>query len=289
MPTVETNSPVEVEVNVTTEAPTIDVQIDGYLKSEMFVVDIIYRVLPSGSFDPPTEQWEMSATANEIADAVAHGKTVVGHRITSDTGALFTGGYVECLFDGVDDMLPTVSATFRDITTTGITSYTVRGASNVASVNTVPFSTEGGTLLVTFSHNGERWVADKTFAEVTAAIADGAYVYATDTNDTYYTLMWCDPSPNDGEVMFTSAGDQIWGVTLRHDEDVDMFATSFATETWVQNQGYLKQHQSLADYQTKAITDAGGYYTTDTVEGALQEIGAELAGINTLIGSGVIA
>ena len=44
----------------------------------------------------------------------------------------------------------------------------------------------------------------------------------------------------------------------------------------------------LTNYQTKAITDTGGYYTTDTVDGALQEIGAELAGINTLIGSGVI-
>ena len=41
-------------------------------------------------------------------------------------------------------------------------------------------------------------------------------------------------------------------------------------------------------FQTQAITDTGGYYTTDTVEGALQEIGAELAGVNTLIGSGVI-
>lgn len=40
--------------------------------------------------------------------------------------------------------------------------------------------------------------------------------------------------------------------------------------------------------QTKSITDTGNYYTTDTVDGALQEIGAELAGINTLIGSGVI-
>lgn len=40
--------------------------------------------------------------------------------------------------------------------------------------------------------------------------------------------------------------------------------------------------------QSKAITDTGGYYTTDTVDGALQEIGAELAGVNTLIGSGVI-
>ena len=53
--------------------------------------------------------------------------------------------------------------------------------------------------------------------------------------------------------------------------------------------GYLTQHQSLTAYQTKAITDTGGYFTTDTVEGALQEIGAEIAGINTLIGTGVIS
>jgi hypothetical protein len=275
MPSVETNSPVEVEVNVTTEAPTIDVQIDGYLKSEMFVVDIEYRWIQSSNiYDPPTYRWEMSATANEIADAVARGKKIVGHRITNSEGALLNG-YTECLFDGVSNY-PPVSAAFGEITSTGITYYTVHGDSNVVSTNTVPFSTEGGTLLVTFSHNGERWVADKTFAEVTAAIADGAYVHATD-GAVFYTLTDCDPRPNDGAVTFTSAGDPIWGVTLWHDEDVDTFDASFATETWVQN-----------GYQAKSITDAGGYYTNDTVEGALQEIGAELAGINTLIGSGVI-
>ena len=42
-----------------------------------------------------------------------------------------------------------------------------------------------------------------------------------------------------------------------------------------------------AALQPKSITDAGGHFTTDTVEGALQEIGAELAGINTLLGSGI--
>lgn len=46
---------------------------------------------------------------------------------------------------------------------------------------------------------------------------------------------------------------------------------------------------AIALLQSKAITDTGGYFTTDTVEGALQEIGAELAGINTLIGNGVIS
>ena len=47
-------------------------------------------------------------------------------------------------------------------------------------------------------------------------------------------------------------------------------------------------HPTDTSRQSTAITDAGGYYTTDTVEGALQEIGAELSGINTLIGTGVI-
>lgn len=51
----------------------------------------------------------------------------------------------------------------------------------------------------------------------------------------------------------------------------------------------LQEHQSLAQYQAQAIADTGDYYTDDTVEGALQEIGAELSGINTLLGSGVIA
>lgn len=45
----------------------------------------------------------------------------------------------------------------------------------------------------------------------------------------------------------------------------------------------------LSGLQTKSITDTGGYYTTDTVEGALQEIGAEIAGVNALIGTGVIS
>lgn len=280
MPSVETNSPVEVEVNVTTEAPTIDVQIDGYLKSEMFVVDIEYRLIrPSSVYDPPTERWEMSATANEIADAVAHGKTITGHRITSDTGALLLNGYVECLFDGIGG-INTISVTFKEITSTGITYYTVSGASKIATVETVPFSGGGGgisSLLVTFSLSGETWVADKTFAEIAAAIVDGAYVHATDPMNFHYTVYECDPRPNDGAVTFIAAGDPIYGYVLDNDDTVHDFDYSFAKYTWVQN-----------GYQPKAIADAGGYYTTDTVEGALQEIGAELAGINTLIGSGVI-
>lgn len=51
----------------------------------------------------------------------------------------------------------------------------------------------------------------------------------------------------------------------------------------------LQEHQDVSGLQKKQIADTGGYFTADTVEGALQEIGAELSGINTLIGTGVIA
>ena len=62
------------------------------------------------------------------------------------------------------------------------------------------------------------------------------------------------------------------------------------TDYWTPNdiatiQSYIDE--KTAALQSKSITDSGGHFTTDTVEGALQEIGAELAGINTLLGSGI--
>ena len=50
-------------------------------------------------------------------------------------------------------------------------------------------------------------------------------------------------------------------------------------------QSYIDE--KAAALQSKSITDSGGHFTSDTVEGALQEVGAELAGINTLLGSGI--
>ena len=46
--------------------------------------------------------------------------------------------------------------------------------------------------------------------------------------------------------------------------------------------------EKVTEWDSKnSITDSGGYFTSDTVDGALQEIGAELAGVNTLLGSGI--
>lgn len=50
-------------------------------------------------------------------------------------------------------------------------------------------------------------------------------------------------------------------------------------------QSYIDEKAAVL--QSKSITDSGGHFTSDTVEGALQEVGAELAGINTLLGSGI--
>jgi hypothetical protein len=162
--------------------------------------------------------------------------------------------FIELLFDGLSETDDVISATFKEITTTGITRYSVSGDSKIASVVNVPFSGGGGgisSLLVTFSHNGVTWVADKTFAEITAAIADGAYVHATDPGNFNYMVYECDPRPNDGAITFIAAGDPISGYVLDHDEAVYDFDYSFATQTWVQNQGY----QTAAQVQT-AIANA---------------------------------
>lgn len=40
---------------------------------------------------------------------------------------------------------------------------------------------------------------------------------------------------------------------------------------------------SISGLQTQAITDAGGYFSTDTVEAALQQLGAAVDGVATLL------
>lgn len=40
---------------------------------------------------------------------------------------------------------------------------------------------------------------------------------------------------------------------------------------------------SISGLQTQAITDAGGYFTTDTVEAALQQLGGAVDGVETLL------
>lgn len=45
----------------------------------------------------------------------------------------------------------------------------------------------------------------------------------------------------------------------------------------------LSSQKIKADFQNKTITDEGGYFTATTVEGALQELGSALNGVETLL------
>ena len=53
--------------------------------------------------------------------------------------------------------------------------------------------------------------------------------------------------------------------------------------TFTKNVTAITSHQDISGLQSKAITDAGGYFTTDTVEAALQEIGAALDGLDAAL------
>ena len=63
-----------------------------------------------------------------------------------------------------------------------------------------------------------------------------------------------------------------------------LYGFAFLPFEWKKIVGSLKTIESV---QSSTITDAGGYFTVDTVEGALQSLGAELAGINALVGGGL--
>ena len=72
----------------------------------------------------------------------------------------------------------------------------------------------------------------------------------------------------------------------------DVIDNTKLTDAPTDGKAYARKNGSWSEVavdalQSKSITDSGGHFTTDTVEGALQEIGAELAGINTLLGSGI--
>ena len=97
------------------------------------------------------------------------------------------------------------------------------------------------------------------------------------------TLSWTNnkglPNPGSVNIRGPAGADGEDGYT-------PVRGTDYWTADDVANiQSYIDEKAAVL--QSKSITDRGGYFTTDTVEGALQEIGAELAGVNTLLGSGI--
>lgn len=67
--------------------------------------------------------------------------------------------------------------------------------------------------------------------------------------------------------VVTGSGNAVTDVTVNGD-----------TINIVKDKTFLTEHQDISRLQTKAILDEGGYFTTDTVEGALQEAGQGVQG-----------
>ena len=154
-----------------------------------------------------------------------------------------------------------------------IYSYTTDSGSNIVK-RTSSFDVPSVTTYIAvdstddaiFTVNGE------TYADIQALIDAGKPVVVRfdDVLDFYYfeTFGFSDSSGTHKRLNFRCVmGSIVYTLALKDDN------------TWAFSETSL---------QTSSITDTGGYFTTDTVEGALQEIGAELAGVNTLLGSGEI-
>lgn len=117
-------------------------------------------------------------------------------------------------------------------------------------------------LIVSITQSGATYTADKTNAEIYAAWQAGREVIAEFSS----SKLRCISAMANAAYFTDILGEETATISI---ENNVVTVTTF-------------------DLQPTTITDTAGYYTTDTVEGALQEIGAELSGINTLIGSGVI-
>lgn len=168
------------------------------------------------------------------------------------------------------------SATFDEIywcTYGTTTSAEIEAALTAGKLPCVKYNDYVYTLRFRNSATNHRFVCNYGGKEKSIACQSGTWIPNGDL--TFLTTSYTAP--------VTSVNGQTGAVTL----SIPTVPTNVSAFT--NDAGYLTQHQSLAAYQTKAITDTGGYFTTDTVEGALQEIGAEIAGINTLIGTGVIS
>ena len=154
-----------------------------------------------------------------------------------------------------------------------IHSHTLESGSNI-ELRIAEFNVPNGTTYVKVASTGDviTTVHGETYSDIKTLINAGKPVVVRydDVFDFYYfeTFGFSDSSGTHMRLNFRCVmGSIVYTLTLRDDN------------TWAIAQTSL---------QTSSITDKGGYFTTDTVEGALQEIGAELAGINTLLGSGEI-
>lgn len=139
----------------------------------------------------------------------------------------------------------------------------------------------GAAILPVESINGADGIGIQSVEQTTTSTVDGGINVITVTKTDGTSSMFTVRNGSKGSTGAT-------GATGAAGEDG--YTPVRGTDYWTSDdiatiQSYIDE--KAAALQSKSITDSGGHFTTDTVEGALQEIGAELAGINTLLGSGI--
>ena len=185
------------------------------------------------------------------------------------------------LSDELCAYLTSVSTITVDGQSTGMALFSLPPVRHLGS--TPPYSiwldeSGGAAILPVESINGADGIGIQSVEQTTTSTVDGGINVITVTKTDGTSSTFTVKNGSKGSTGATGAAGE------------DGYTPVRGTDYWTADdiatiQSYIDEKATV--FQTKSITDSGGHFTSDTVEGALQEIGTELAGINTLLGSGI--
>ena len=185
------------------------------------------------------------------------------------------------LSDDLCAYLTSVSTITVDGQSTGMALFSLPPVRHLGS--TPPYSiwldeSGGAAILPVESINGADGIGIQSVEQTATSTEDGGANIITVTKTDGTSSTFTVKNGSKGSTGATGAAGE------------DGYTPVRGTDYWTADdiaaiQSYIDE--KAAALQSKSITDSGGHFTTDTVEGALQEIGAELAGLNTLLGSGI--
>lgn len=185
------------------------------------------------------------------------------------------------LSDELCAYLTSVSTITVDGQSTGMALFSLPPVRHLGS--TPPYSiwldeSGGAAILPVESINGADGVGIQSVTQTATSTEDGGANIITVTKTDGTSSTFTVKNGSKGSTGATGAAGE------------DGYTPVRGTDYWTADdiatiQSYIDEKATV--FQTKSITDSGGHFTSDTVEGALQEIGTELAGINTLLGSGI--
>ena len=235
----------------------------------------------TSSFDVPSGSVVIEGTASddlsEVTITTPDAWTLVSKAWNSEKRPLV----VLRLSDELCAYLTSVSTMTVDGQSQGMALFSLPPVRHLGS--TPPYSiwlgeSGGAAILPVESINGADGIGIQSVTQTTTSTEDGGANIITVTKTDGTSSTFTVKNGSKGSTGATGAAGK------------DGYTPVKGTDYWTADdiaaiQSYIDEKATV--FQTKSITDGGGHFTSDTVEGALQEVGAELAGINTLLGSGI--